>query len=134
ADAGHLSLPARFDPAQAPRFVDPTSDDGSLEERARVWLDVNCAMCHQPTGPGNASIDLRHGTPLASTGLLGVAPAQGELGIANALLVAPGEAARSLLLHRIETSGAGRMPPMGSNVVDEQAVELLKAWIESLEK
>lgn len=134
AAAGHLSLPARFDPDQAPRFVNPQADSAPLEERARVWLDVNCAMCHQPTGPGNASIDLRYDTPLAGTGLLGQAPAQGDLGIADALLVAPGDATRSLLLHRVETTGAGRMPPMGSNVVDEQAVALLKAWIESLEK
>jgi len=69
---------------------------------------------------------------LAETGLIGVAPAQGELGLAAPLLVAPGDAARSMLLHRVQTLGDGRMPPVGSNLVDEDGVALLEEWIRSL--
>ncbi|MFT7485607.1 MAG: putative repeat protein (TIGR03806 family) [Candidatus Paceibacteria bacterium] len=133
ADAGHLRLPPGFKADQAPRFVDPESDQAPLAERSRVWLDVNCAMCHQPNGPGNASIDLRYQTPLANTGLVNQSPSQGDLGIQSALILAPGAAARSLLVHRIKTTGAGRMPPIGTNVVDDSAVALLTAWIESMQ-
>ena len=27
----------------------------SLEERSRVWLDINCAHCHNPKGPAMTS-------------------------------------------------------------------------------
>lgn len=132
AEAGVVALPASYVSEGAPRHVDPYDEGAPLEERARAWLDVNCAMCHQPMGPGNASIDLRYDVPLAETGLIGVAPAQGELGLAAPLLVAPGDAARSMLLHRVQTLGDGRMPPVGSNLVDEDGVALLEEWIRSL--
>lgn len=131
---GIVDLPEDFDPVSAARFCDPLAKDGTLEDRARVYLDVNCAMCHQPNGPGNANIDLRYTTDLEKTRMIGEPPAQGEMGIANALIVAPGAPERSLLLHRVETLGAGRMPTIGSNLVDEKASELLKQWIESLDK
>lgn len=133
AAAGHVQLPGDFNPDTAERFVDPRQADAPIEERARVWLDVNCAMCHQPDGPGNATIDLRNSRSLPDTGLVGAQAGQGELGLQDAMLLAPGAPARSLLLHRIRTVGDGRMPPIGSNLVDEEAVELLSTWIEGLD-
>ena len=59
-------------------------------------------------------------------------PAQGNLGIENALLVAPGEPDRSLMLQRVKTLGAGRMPNIGSNQIDEEGVKLLTEWIQSM--
>jgi len=133
AEAGALMLPKGFDPAAAPRFVDPGDELEPLEERARTWLDVNCAMCHQPQGPGNAAIDLRRSTALDAAGLVGMAPAQGSAGAGEeTLLAAPGDAARSLLVHRVRTLGDGRMPPIGSNAVDEEGAALLEAWIAEL--
>jgi hypothetical protein len=32
----------------------------------------------------------------------------------------------------VNRRGAGQMPPLGSNVVDQKSVELLKEWITSL--
>lgn len=129
---GIVDLPEGFSADTAARFANPYGDEHPVAERARVWLDVNCAMCHQPMGPGNASIDLRHGKTLAEMGVFGVPPAQGNLGIEDALLVAPGEPDRSLLLHRVETLGDGRMPNLATNQVDAAAVELLKRWIEGM--
>ena len=133
AEAGALALPTDFAPDQAPRFVDPHDGEAGLEERARTWLDVNCAMCHQPDGPGNATIDLRLTTALEQAGLVGSAPAQGSAGAReDSLLVAAGDAARSLLVHRVRTLDEGRMPPISSGVVDEEGAALLEAWIEGL--
>ena len=49
-------------------------------------------------------------------------------------LIAPGDPERSVLLHRIAHRGTktGQMPQVGTNVVDESAVKLMRAWIESL--
>ncbi len=132
AKAGLVALPEGFNPETAPAHVSPSDESAPIGNRARAWLDVNCAMCHQPNGPGNAAIDLRVGTPLSETGLVNAAPSQGDLGIENALIVAAGEPDRSILVHRVETLGDGRMPNIGSHRVDAEGAALLRAWIESL--
>lgn len=132
ASKGYVSLPQDLNLETAPRFCSPADTSVDLATRARVWLDVNCAMCHQPKGPGNANIDLRYATKLEATGTVGVPPAQGHLEIENALLISPGNPQQSLMLHRIETLSEGRMPSVGSNQVDPLGVQLLKDWIKSL--
>jgi hypothetical protein len=37
-----------------------------------------------------------------------------------------------MISHRMSTLGVGRMPPLASSVVDEQGLELIRAWIKSL--
>jgi uncharacterized repeat protein (TIGR03806 family) len=133
AKHGLVQLPDDFEAASAPRLADPYGD-GELESRARTWLDVNCAMCHMPNGRGNASIDLRLSTPLAETQLVDAEPMQGDFGLEGARLVVPGHPERSVLLHRVETLGDGRMPNIGSNQVDEDGVRLLRAWIKALDQ
>ncbi len=131
---GLVKIPPDFDPSAMPRFADPyTAETGDVESRSRAWLDVNCAMCHRPDGPGNAKIDLRYETPLDAAHLLNVQPAQGMLGISQGLLIAPGDAERSLLLQRVKTLGQGRMPNLATNQIDNAAVQLLKQWITEME-
>ena len=54
-------------PAIAPALpVWQDKTDGTLDERARAYLEVNCAHCHNPNGPAdNTSLDLRwtHSNP-----------------------------------------------------------------------
>ena len=129
---GYVSTTSDFKPAEAAQFCSPFDDKVKVEERARVWLDVNCAMCHRPDGPGNANIDLRYSTKLTDAKMINEKPAQGDLGIANACLVTPGDTENSILFHRINTLGAGRMPNIGSNQIDVRAVELIKTWIKEM--
>src|SRR5262249_9162546 len=46
--------------AEVPRLAvwdDPNS--GTLDDRARAWLEINCAHCHNPEGPArNSGLDL----------------------------------------------------------------------------
>ena len=132
AEKGFLDFPENVDLTSANKFCSPFDNDATLETRARVYLDVNCAMCHQPNGPGNAAIDLRFDTPLAKTGMIEKAPAQNSMGITDAKIIAAGEPDQSALLSRLKTSGTGRMPSIGSNIVDKKAVKLISEWIESL--
>ncbi len=129
---GFVNFPADVSLETADRFCSPYDESAELEARARVWLDVNCAMCHQPEGLGNAQIDLRYTTTLEGTRMIDVRPAQGDLGIVDAKLIAPGHPERSLILHRIESLSEGRMPILGSNLVDVKAVKLLNDWIQSM--
>ena len=132
-EQGVVELPENFDAEKANRFCSPTDESAELNERARVYLDVNCAMCHRPEGPGNANIDLRYATDIEKTGMINQPPAQGDLGNPDSRIILPGNPDNSTLLHRVETLGPGRMPNIGSNKIDENAVQLLKAWINSLD-
>lgn len=61
--------------------------NGSVEDRVRAYLDVNCAVCHQPGGPSRGNFDLRFGAPLD----INVELVAGDLGIAGARLIVPGD-------------------------------------------
>jgi uncharacterized repeat protein (TIGR03806 family) len=130
ADAGYVDLPAPA--ATLPRAPAPDDESAPVADRARALLDANCAMCHRPGGPADAQIDLRAETPLAAMGVCDVPPAQGDLNIAGARLVAPGAPDRSVLLQRMLRRGTGQMPPLATHVVDERGAALVKAWIQEL--
>ncbi len=109
----------------------PDDDAAPLADRARALLEANCAMCHAPGGPANARLDLRAATPLAETGLCD-APGQGDLGLAGARIVTPGDPERSVLHARMTRRGEGQMPPLATLRVDEAGADLVRRWIASL--
>ena len=114
-------------------LVDPHDPAADLEPRARAYLHVNCAHCHRRGGGGTAAIDIPYPIPLAKTNLLDARPTQGTFGLHGAAVVASGDPQRSVLLYRMAKLGRGRMPYVGSSVVDEFGLQLLTAWIASLE-
>lgn len=115
--------------AKYPSLADTSA---GLDERARVYLDVNCASCHQPGGPTPVTLDLRFDTALASTAALNVVPSAGDLGIVEARIIAPGDRSRSVLWQRMQLLDGNRMPPLSSHLVDEDAVTIIGDWIDSL--
>lgn len=89
----------------------PNSHNTSLpiSDRARAYLDVNCAHCHSQNG--NASdIDLYFGYDLSL----------GETKITN----------RKTQIKNMMS--AGDMPRLGTSTLDEESLLLIKAYIESL--
>ena len=113
----------------------PRWDDAEAApaELARAYLDANCAMCHQPTGPGNATIDLRHDTSLNAMRLF-EAPTQGDLGIRGAQQVVPGAPRRSILRERMNRTDALGMPNLSHGKVDKRALGVIDAWIRGLRR
>ena len=63
---------------------------------------------------------------------LDVNPVQGTFNIGEARLLAPGDPYRSVLFYRISKTGPGRMPHIGSEIVDSRGVEMIHDWIRSL--
>ncbi len=116
----------------AGKYPDWNDDAAPVKDRVRAYLDVNCALCHQPGAPGLAKVDFRHSTPLDKMNLLGLEPGRGRTGPPDSLLLAPGSAARSEMWHRMRSTGPFRMPPLASNVVDEKAVQLIRRWVDEL--
>lgn len=99
----------------------------TAERRARGYLHANCAFCHR--GGSSGSIDLRFSTPLRSTltcDLQGNSPAGGRFRIA------PGRPLESQVFRAMQTTGSGRMPPLGSLLPDEDALGFVGSWIESI--
>jgi uncharacterized repeat protein (TIGR03806 family) len=115
-----------------PRLVDPRDGAASLEDRARSYLQANCAHCHQQGAGGSANLVLDAGTPLSRTHTLDSTPMQGAFGLADARVIAPGEPERSVLYYRVAKTGAGRMPRVGSARVDVEGSRLIADWIEGL--
>ncbi len=127
---GVLSAPLPDTPDNLPRVLDTGASTG---ERARAYLHANCANCHRPGGPAPSDMDLRYDTAFADTRTCGVEPGEGDLGIPDARIIAPGDASRSLLVVRANRRDAHGMPPLASEIVDADGVALLTDWIETLE-
>ncbi|MGD9646563.1 MAG: PQQ-dependent sugar dehydrogenase [Pirellulales bacterium] len=120
-------------PAELARLADPSDGSQSTEERVRAYLHVNCSICHVAAGGGNARMELGLATPTAEMHLIGARSQHDTFGIENAMLVAPGEPDRSVLVHRLSRRGPGQMPPLVSREVDTAAVALLRDWISGLQ-
>ncbi|MBT8100252.1 MAG: PQQ-dependent sugar dehydrogenase [Gammaproteobacteria bacterium] len=118
--------------ASLPALADPSDTTAPLDDRARAYLHTNCAQCHRPGGPTPTDLDLRYDTALASTNACDVLTQRGDLGIANARVIAPGDAARSVLANRMNRRDANAMPPLASNLVDSDGVALISSWIDNL--
>jgi mono/diheme cytochrome c family protein len=102
----------------------------SLEDRARSYLDANCANCHRPGGTV-AYFDARYDTPLAQQNLINGRVLIDQR-IDGARVIAPNDIWRSILFMRANTTEAFKMPTLARNTIDGQGMALLRQWIESL--
>ncbi|MEY4917903.1 MAG: hypothetical protein RL616_1816 [Verrucomicrobiota bacterium] len=113
-----------------PSLARATDTARSLTDRARSYLDANCANCHRPRGTV-AYFDARYDTPLAQQNLI-AGQVLIDQGIDRARTIAPHDPWRSILFLHVNTTSAIKMPPLAHNVLDEPAVARLREWIESL--
>ncbi|MFT6095954.1 MAG: putative repeat protein (TIGR03806 family) [Nonlabens sp.] len=106
----------------------------SLNNRVRGYLEINCAHCHKDTGHCSYR-DIRFDFTSSGTDEnIGVCEEPDEdLGNGLTHLIRPGTPARSTLYYRLNTNNESeRMPLLGRTVKDEEAVELIEDWINSL--
>ncbi len=104
----------------------------TVTDLARSYLHANCAFCHRPDGEFS-SVDLRYKTDLAHAGLCNAVPAKGTQGVQNATNLTPGHPELSTLWLRMSTLGKGRMPPLASAVLDQDALDLVSDWIKGIQ-
>ncbi|WNJ17882.1 hypothetical protein [Pontibacter sp. G13] len=100
-----------FDVNQIAHIPNYHDEGGSLAERARAYLDLNCAHCHNPGGWEKATqreFDFRFETELENTNIL---RNQDKIK---------------------ETIQAGEMPYLGTTVLDDAGVELIVEYLDSL--
>ncbi|MDH7912344.1 PQQ-dependent sugar dehydrogenase [Winogradskyella sp. SYSU M77433] len=114
----------------------PLNDtNASLDEKARSYLDLNCAYCHRHDNSNRAEFDLRYFNTLEATELL-TAGVLSPLGIdPNEKIVFAGDASKSILYHRMNSvDPAIMMPPLAKSIIDEPAVALIEEWINQLDE
>ncbi|MDC6406903.1 MULTISPECIES: PQQ-dependent sugar dehydrogenase, partial [Maribacter] len=129
-------LDTEINDMDTPNFLTYTSLDdetADINDKARSYLDLNCAYCHQ-SGTGNrADFDLRLVNSLSQTGLL-TAGMNATLGIDGEGILIPGDASKSQLYHRPASINEGiMMPPLAKNQVDSKGVLLIQQWIDQLQ-
>ncbi len=129
---GLFSAPLGDMPENLPAIVDPAQMSADLSARARAYLHSNCANCHRPTGPTPSNMDLRQDTALNATNACDTIPLSGNLGIADARIITPGDASRSVLVNRMSRRDVHGMPPLASAITDAQGISLITAWIDDL--
>lgn len=118
-----------------PDWDDPST--GTVDERARAYLDVNCSSCHRPGGLADTSgLDLRFDqTNPVKYGVF-KAPVAAGRGVGAARFgIVPGSPEDSILFHRLVSVDPGvRMPVVGRSVVHEEGVALIREWIEKMQR
>lgn len=100
-----------FDVSEINHIADYKNMEASLTDRSRAYLDINCAHCHNPKGWDKSTqrrFDFRFETPLEETGIL-----RKKEKIVNTMM-------------------RGKMPFIGTTMLDEEGIELLKEFTESL--
>ncbi len=121
-----------LDPAfKQDKLVAIGDPDASVEEQARSYLHANCYGCHRPA-TFLAEHDLRYDASLAEAGC-------GEDALsytgspANLKVIDPGDPSNSSVVNRMGTNDDEiMMPPLGRSTVDQDAVDVVSEWIDSL--
>jgi len=110
----------------------------TLDQRARSYLHANCSFCHRPDGVFNG-FDIRYDVPLQSTAICNALPGAKDFpAMPGQVLLAPGSHQNSIMWLRMDappgnaTTTTGRMPAIGSVVIDTQGTDVVGQWIDSI--
>ncbi len=123
-------------PSAAPKLAvwdDPHS--GSLDERARAWLEINCAHCHNPGGAArNAGLDLTASQDQPNKyGVFKTAVAAGRGAGGFDFDIYPAHPEESIFMYRLTSTDAGiMMPELGKRLIHTEGVDLIREWIASM--
>jgi len=117
---------------QVPKFVSYNDASASLDERAKAYLDINCAHCHSKQGPAQTSglfLDWKT-TDKTAYGFYKTPIAAGR-GSGNFKYdIVPGKPNESILLYRMNSADPGiMMPELGRHLIHQEGVELIREWM-----
>lgn len=122
-------------PTNAPRVARWDDPKAPLDARARAYLEINCAHCHNPAGAASNSglfLELDRTDAIAlGIGKRPVAAGRGSGG--RDFAIAPGNPEASILIYRLRSTDPGiAMPELGRATAHDEGIALLSEWIESL--
>lgn len=122
-------------PESWPQAAAWNDSDADLNARARAWLDVNCAHCHNPRGPArNAGLDYRMAqSDPAKLGVWKAPVAAGRGTGGRSFDIVPGKPDESIMIFRLESTEPGiMMPELARRLVDAEGVALMRQWIANM--
>ena len=123
-------------PSHAPKIANWSNPgDATLEERARAYLDANCAHCHNPGGAADTSaLNLNIEADLDRHFGICKPPVAVGRGSGNRPYdIYPGKAEESILLFRMEDADpAIAMPELGRATNHSEAIAVVRDWINDL--
>ncbi|MCC7267108.1 MAG: hypothetical protein IT546_07175 [Caulobacteraceae bacterium] len=112
-----------------------TDVHAALADRARAYLDANCAHCHNPRGMASNSglfLELEQTNPTAQ-GIEKRPVAAGRGGADLAYDIAPGDPESSILYYRMASTEPGvMMPELSRSLPHEEGLALIRDYIRSL--
>jgi hypothetical protein len=120
-------------PPRAPDAFDPNS--GTLEERARTYLDINCAHCHNKNGTAGNTSRLFLSHDIVDPFSYGVCKHPGSAGgdVGGEFDILPGDHNQSILWFRIHTVESGKMmPQIGRTLTHVEGTQLVADWIDAM--
>jgi uncharacterized repeat protein (TIGR03806 family) len=133
---GYLSgAPANA--AAAPHNANWRDPAQTLDARARAYLDINCAHCHNDKGAANTTaLHLNIGAPAdLHLGLCKPPVAAGAGTGGHGYGIAPGEPDESIMVYRLSSAATGiMMPELGRGSVHKEGVALIRAWIAAMKR
>lgn len=132
-----LNILSQAPPAnQAPKAAQENdSINFTLDQRARSYIDINCAHCHNQHGPANNSgLWLQYSNTDSTQ--LGICKSPVAAGTASGGLpfaVYPGKPEKSIMLYRLNSiEPEVAMPELARSVIHTEGVSLIRQWIASL--
>lgn len=117
-----------------PKWDDPQEN---LNKRARAYLDVNCAHCHNPEAAAN-STGLYLNYLNEDPNRLGVckppvAAGNGSGGLQYSIV--PGSSEVSIMPFRMNSTQLDvMMPELARSIIHDEGVKLIQDWIDSMEE
>lgn len=119
-----------------PRAPDYLDESVAVEERARAYMDINCAHCHRANAAAgvNSKLLLTHNE--SDMSLVGFCKTPGSAGKGGGGLrydIVPGRPEESILHYRMATDDPGAMmPQLGRALVHKEGVDLIARWIRAM--
>jgi uncharacterized repeat protein (TIGR03806 family) len=118
-----------------PKAINYENTHENINTRARAYLDINCAHCHNPQGPAQTSGLFLDWKTTDSTALgfykTPVAAGRGSGNLKYSIV--PQKPNESILLYRMESLDPGvMMPEMSRKLRHTEGVKLIREWIASM--
>lgn len=121
-------------PETISQIPDYNNTSESLDQRARAYLDINCAHCHsEETHCAYRPLRLDFSSTEDLTNMGVCVDADTDIGFNLGHIVEPGNARNSVLYFRLNsTEPSTRMPLLSRTIVHTEGIQLIEEWINSL--